>query len=120
MAQVNFASSYASYLRHKRDKNVQTSVSMNGDADNVANGKGKGKFGALLRFLSPSSEVPDSKKIKTLPGTTHSITDFGADYDIRQIPQSSDVIPPLAPYQQKPDASDKTSVSHQAPLVKIN
>jgi hypothetical protein len=102
------------------DKNVQISVNMNGDKDNVANGKGKGKEGALLRLLSPSSTVPDSKEITTLPGITHSIKDFGADYDIRQIPKSSDAIPPLSPYRQEPAASDHTSVSNKPYPEKIN
>ncbi|HET7115702.1 MAG TPA: hypothetical protein VFI29_04395, partial [Hanamia sp.] len=116
--QVDIAAYQGSSL--PADKNVQISVNMNGDKDDVANGKGTGEGGSLKRLLSPSSEVPDSKKLKILPGTTHSIKDFGADYDIKQIPKSSDVIPPLSPYRQEPAASDHTSVSNNHSSEKIN
>ena len=111
--QVDIAAFQGSML--PADQNVKNRFFMSGDADWVANGKGKHS----LKSLSPSSDVPNATPIKTDPGTTHDVTDYGKDKYLQQIPQStnnSDVMPVQMPQPSQRAPADATRVAPK-PIV---
>ena len=90
---------------------------MNGDADWVANGKGK--KGKAMGAISPSSVVPNATVIPTKPGTGHSIDDYKNDEYINRIPKSNNnsdyapVTPQLPNQRAVPDATNNIMPAHK-------